>query len=234
MEGSFKVNPLFAVATMALLSTVAFAEEPSVLKTDRDKVNYSIGVNWIGNMKQQGVNIDLDLVIQGMKDAYAGGKLLLSDEEIRKGVSQYQVAVRQKQSQVASKASNDNRKEGEAFLTANGKKEGVVTLPSGLQYRVVKAGDGRKPTDNDTVVCHYRGTFIDGKEFDSSHRTGKPATFPVSSVIPGWREALKLMPVGSTWQLFVPSRLAYGERGKTGSIGPNMTLVFEVELLAIN
>ncbi|MCM2356765.1 MAG: FKBP-type peptidyl-prolyl cis-trans isomerase [Geobacteraceae bacterium] len=215
------------------MATQVFAEEPSALKTERDKVNYAIGVNIVGNIRQQGVAIDLDLVMQGMKDAYSGGKLLLPDEEVRKGIDQYQTAVRQKRSQLMTKAAADSRKEGEAFLAANGKKEGVVTLPSGLQYKIIKTGDGKKPTDDDTVACHYRGSFINGKEFDSSYRTGKPAAFKVSGVIPGWREALKLMPVGSTWRLFVPSGLAYGERGKSGSIGPNVTLVFEVELLAI-
>lgn len=227
------MNPLIAFIGVMFLATQVFAEEPSALKTERDKVNYAIGVNIVGNIRQQGVAIDLDLVMQGMKDAYSGGKLLLPDEEVRKGIDQYQTAVRQKRSQLMTKAAADSRKEGEAFLAANGKKEGVVTLPSGLQYKIIKTGDGKKPTDDDTVACHYRGSFINGKEFDSSYRTGKPAAFKVSGVIPGWREALKLMPVGSTWRLFVPSGLAYGERGKSGSIGPNVTLVFEVELLAI-
>jgi FKBP-type peptidyl-prolyl cis-trans isomerase FklB len=132
-----------------------------------------------------------------------------------------------------AKAAEDNRKAGESFLAENKKKEGVVTLPSGLQYKVLKAGDGKKPTDADTVECHYRGTLINGTEFDSSYLTGQPATFKIAGVIPGWREALKLMPVGSKWQLFVPSQLAYGARGKGGSIGPNAALIFEVELLAI-
>lgn len=227
------MNPLIASIGVVFLATQVFAEEPSALKTERDKVNYAIGVNIVGNIRQQGVDIDLDLVMHGMKDAYSGGKLLLSDEEVRKGIDQYQTAVRQKRSQIMTKKAEDSRKEGEAFFAANGNKEGVVTLPSGLQYKIIKTGDGKKPTDDDTVECHYRGSFINGKEFDSSYRTGKPAVFKVSGVIPGWREALKLMPVGSTWRLFVPSGLGYGERGKSGSIGPNVTLVFEVELLAI-
>lgn len=227
------MNLQMTVTGIVLLATQVFADEPTALKTERDKVNYAIGVNIVGNIKQQKVDIDLDLVIQGMKDAYSGGKLLLSDEEIRKGIDQYQIAVKQKRSQIMSKSAEESKKEGEAFLAENGKKEGVVTLPSGLQYRVIKAGDGKKPTDNDKVECHYRGTFISGKEFDNTYHTGKPVTFNVSGMIPGWREAVKRMPVGSTWQLFVPSRLAYGDRGKSGSIGPNMTLIIEVELLAI-
>lgn len=224
---------LIAIMCIVFFATQVFAEELTALKTERDKVNYAIGVNIIGNIKQQKVDIDLDLVIRGMKDAYSGSKLLLSDEEVRKGIDKYQIAVKQKRTQIMTKAAGDNLKEGEKFLVANGKKEGVVSLSSGLQYKIIKTGDGKKPTDDDTVEYHFRGTFITGIEFDSSYRTGKPAAFKVSGVIPGLREALKLMPTGSKWQLFVPSRLAYGERGKSGSIGPNVTLVFEVELLAI-
>ena len=208
-------------------------EKESLLKTERDKVNYAIGVNLIGNFKQQGVDIDLDLVMKGMKDAYSGGELLLSDGELRKSMMQYHAQVKQTQGKVRAEAGEANKKEGEAFLAENRNKEGVVTLPSGLQYRVIKAGDGKMPTDADTVECHYRGTLINGTQFDSSHDKGRPATFKVSGVIPGWREALKLMPVGSKWELFVPSELAYGERGSTALIGPNATLIFEVELLAI-
>ena len=156
----------------------------------------------------------------------------MPDEELRKAIDQYQIAVRQKRSQMMAKTAEENKKEGEAFLTENQKKEGVVTLPSGLQYKVLKEGDGRKPTDADTVECNYRGTLVNGTEFDSSYRTGKPAMFKVSGVIPGWAEALKLMPEGSKWQLFVPSGIAYGEKGK-GIIGPNATLIFEVELVAV-
>jgi len=221
------------VLGVLLLAGQLFAEEAPLLKTQKDKANYAIGVNMIGNIKQQGVEIDLDLVIKGMKDAQSGGKLLLTDEEIRTGIDQYQTAVRQKHSQMKAKMAEENKKAGEAFLAENAKKEGVVTLPSGLQYKILKAGDGKKPTDADTVECNYRGTLVNGTEFDSSKRTGKPATFKVGGVIPGWTEALKLMPVGSKWQLFVPSQLAYGERGKGGRIGPNVTLIFEVELLAI-
>ncbi len=232
MGGRFKVKLLVTILGLGVLAGQAHAAESPALKTDKDKVNYAIGVNIIGSIKQQGVDIDLDLVIQGMKDANSGGKLLLSDEEVRIGIDKYQTAVRQKQSLIRSKAAEDNKKEGEAFLAENAKKEGVVVLPSGLQYKILKVGDGKKPTDRDTVECQYRGTLVNGTEFDSSYRTGKPATFKITAVIPGWREALQLMPVGSTWQLFVPSKLGYGERG-AGRIGPNATLIFEVELLAI-
>ncbi|MHB8846608.1 MAG: FKBP-type peptidyl-prolyl cis-trans isomerase [Nitrospirota bacterium] len=228
-----KVKLMAAALGLALLAVQAYADDATVLKTDKDKVNYSIGANIIGTIKQQGVEIDLDLVVKGMRDAYSGGKMLLSEEEIRTGIDKYQVAVKQKRSLQLARASEENRKEGEAYLAENKKKEGVVTLPSGLQYRVLKAGDGKKPTDADTVECNYRGTLINGAEFDSSHRLGAPAAFKVSGVIPGWREALKLMPVGSKWQLVVPPALAYGDRGAGGKIGPNATLIFEIELVAI-
>jgi len=217
---------------MTLLAARVSAEEQQVLKTDRDKVNYSIGVNFINNIKLQGVEIDLDLVMQGMKDAHSGGKLLLSDDEIRKGISKYHVAARQKRSLTAARTAEENKKAGDAFLDENARKEGIKVLPSGLQYKVLTTGDGKKPGDTDTVECHYRGTLINGAEFDNSYRNGKSSTLKMSEVIPGWREALKLMPVGSKWQLFVPPQLAYGERG-SGRIGPNTTLIFEIELLAV-
>jgi FKBP-type peptidyl-prolyl cis-trans isomerase FklB len=228
-----KVKLLTAILGLGLLAVQAVADDVTVLKTDKEKTNYAIGANIIGSIKQQGVEIDLDLVIKGMRDAYSGGKLLLSEEEIRTGIDKYQIAVKQKRSLMLAKASEENKKAGETFLAENRKKEGVVTLPSGLQYKILKSGSGKKPSDTDTVECNYRGTLINGAEFDSSQRTGKPAAFKVSGVIAGWREALKLMPVGSIWQLVVPSSLAYGERGAGGMIGPNATLIFEVELVAI-
>ena len=233
MQGVSTMKGLLVLLGLVLLAVQSHAEETTVLKTDKDKTNYSIGANIIGSIKQQGIEIDLDLVIKGMKDAYSGGTMLLSDEDIRIGIDRYQTAVKQKRSKMMAKASEENKKEGEAYLAENKKKEGVVTLPSGLQYKIVKTGDGKKPSDTDTVECNYRGTLVNGTEFDSSQRAGKPATFKVNGVIPGWREALKLMPVGSTWQLVVPSALAYGERGAGGKIGPNATLIFEVELVAI-
>lgn len=214
-------------------ATIDKPDEGSVLKTQKDRVNYAIGVNLIGNLKKQGVDIDLSLVMQGMQDAFAGNKLLVSDVELGRAIKQYQAEVRRMQAKVITTTVEDNRRAGQAFLAENGKKEGVVTLASGLQYRIIKSGDGKKPTDTDTVECHYRGMLINGKEFDSSDRTGRPATLQVKGVIAGWREALKLMPVGSTWDIFVPSQLAYGEQGVSDSIGPNATLIFEVELLAI-
>lgn len=211
----------------------ASAQEPPSLQTPRDKVNYSLGVNIVSNLRQQGVEIDLDLVTRGMKDALTGAKLLLSDEEIRIAIQRYQTELRQNRSQAAARASVDNRKEGEEFLARNKGAEGVVTLPSGLQYKVLVAGDGPTPTDESTVEVTYRGMLVDGTEFESFFGTGKTATMKVSAAIPGWREALKLMPTGSKWQLFVPSALAYGDRGKPGVVGPHAALIFELELHAI-
>lgn len=188
----------------------------------------------IGNgMHRQGVEIDPNILARGIKDALAGRKSLLTDEEARTVVMQVQNEVRQKQQEKAQAAGATNKKEGDEFLAANKTKPGVVTLPSGLQYKVLTQGTGPKPAATDSVVCNYRGTLINGKEFDSSYKGGKPLTFPVDGVIKGWTEALQLMPVGSKWQLFIPPDLAYGERGAGADIGPDTTLIFEVELLSI-
>ena len=210
----------------------AFAGEPQQLKTPEEMTNYSIGVEVIRNFKKQGMDINLDLVIKGMKDALSGGKLLLSDKEIRKAMNAFQAELRQKQKQTMRLAAEENKREGDIFLAENEKREGVVTLPGGVQYKVIKAGDGKKPLDTDIVECFYQGTLLDGTEFDSTD-TGKPAILKVSNLIPGWRDALKHMPVGSKWQIVVPSQLAYGQRGAGNIIGPNSTLIFEVELLKI-
>jgi len=185
------------------------------------------------NLHRQSVDVDPKILQQGLQDALGGGKTLLSEDEARATLTEFQSEMRQKQQEKMQQAGEANKKEGEAFLAANKTKDGVVALPSGLQYKIITAGTGPKPTASDSVVCNYRGTLIDGKEFDSSYKRGQPATFPVSGVIKGWTEALQLMPVGSKWQLFVPSELAYGERGTGADIGPNATLIFEVELLSI-
>lgn len=220
-----------ALLGVVLLSGQASAAEKTVLKTEKDKVNYGIGVSVGRNFKQQGMDVDVNLVVKGMKDALAGKKLLLSEDELRKTMVAYQQELRQKQMQTRKMAAMDNRKEGENFLAENKKKEGVVTLPNGLQYKILKAGEGKKPTAEDTVEVKYRGTFINGTEFDSSG--AETRTFKVTGVIPGWREALQLMPVGSKWQLFVPSDLAYAEKGLGQVIMPNTTLIFEIELVGI-
>lgn len=207
------------------------AQEPTDLKTEQDKVNYGIGVSVAKNFKQQGVEVDVNMMIKGMKDELSGKKLLMSEDELRKTMTTYQQELRRKQMQERKVAALDKKKEGDAFLAENKKKEGVVTTPAGVQYKILKAAEGKKPTAEDTVEVKYRGTLIDGKEFDSSGAATR--TFKVAEVIPGWREALQLMPVGAKWQLVVPPELAYGERGMGQAIGPNATLIFEVELVSI-
>ena len=222
-----------AMLGLGLLAVPVQAADPSALKTQKDKVSYSIGLDIGTNFKKQSIEIDPDLLARGIRDAISDGKHLLSDEEIRAVMTAFQQEMQAKAATRVKELGDKNMKEGEAFLTGNKKKEGVVTLPSGLQYKVITAGNGKKPKSSDTVTTHYRGTLIDGTEFDSSYKRGQPASFPVNGVIAGWTEALQLMPVGSKWQLFVPTNLAYGPRGAGQTIGPNATLIFEVELLSI-
>jgi len=211
----------------------AASQNAPALATQKDKVSYAIGMNIGTNLHRQSVDVDPKILQQGIEDALAGGKTLLSEDEARATLTELQNDVRKKQQEKMQQAGEANKKEGDAFLATNKGKEGVFTLASGLQYKVLTSGAGPKPTASDSVVCNYRGTLIDGKEFDSSYKRGQPATFPVGGVIKGWTEALQLMPVGSKWQLFVPSELAYAERGSGPDIGPNATLIFEVELLSI-
>ena len=212
---------------------------PFTIKTQKDKVSYAVGMN-IGmgvaaKLKQQALDVDQAVLLRGMKDALAGGKMLLTEEEERTLLTQLSVEARKKQEDQLKVAADANKKMGEEFLTVNKAKDGVVTLPSGLQYKILTAGTGPKPTAADTVSCNYRGTLLNGTEFDSSYKRGHPETFPVTGVIKGWTEALQLMQVGSKWQLFIPSDLGYGDRGADprSGIGPGATLIFEVELLSI-
>jgi FKBP-type peptidyl-prolyl cis-trans isomerase FklB len=218
-------------------STAAKAGAPLALKTQKEKFSYAVGMNTGQRMaesfKKQSVPYDPAIIARGLKDGLAGSKTLLTDDEARAAIKAVQEEVGKAQQAKLQEEGAVNKKQGDAFLAANKGKEGVVTLPSGLQYKIIKAGSGPKPTVNDTVVCNYKGTLIDGKEFDSSYKRGQPATFPVGGVIKGWTEALQLMPVGSKWQLFIPSDLAYGDRGAGADIGPDSTLVFEVELMSI-
>ena len=193
----------------------------------------NIGSGLGANLKKQSVDVDTALVSQGLKDAMSGSKTRLTQEEAQSVLTEVETEVRKQQQEKSQLAGAANKTEGAAFLAANKSKDGVVTLPSGLQYKILKAGTGPKATASDSVKCNYRGTLINGKEFDSSYKRGQPATFAVGQVIKAWTEALELMPVGSKWQLFVPSDLAYGERGAGAEIGPNATLIFEVELLSI-
>jgi FKBP-type peptidyl-prolyl cis-trans isomerase FklB len=206
----------------------------TALTSTKQKASYAIGMNWGTGLHRQGIDVDSAALIQGMKDALAGGKTLLTEDEARSALMQLQSEMQAKQQAKATQEGEANKKEGDAFLAANKSKEGVVTLPSGLQYKILKEGSGPKPTASDSVVCNYKGTLINGTEFDSSYKRGEPATFLVTGVIKGWTEALQLMPVGSKWQLFIPPDLAYGPRGTPGGpIGPNATLTFEVELISI-
>ncbi len=217
---------------------------PLTLKTQKDKASYAVGLNVGKNLgaqlAQQSVDVDQAILLRGVKDALVGGKTLLTDDEVKSVLTQLQAEVRSRQQekmkveQEKMKAVSEmNKKEGLEFLVANREKEGIVTLPSGLQYKVLTEGTGPKPAATDTVVCNYRGTLINGTEFDSSYKHGQPLSIQVNGVIKGWTEALQLMPVGSKWQLFIPSDLGYGDRGSGPNIGPGATLIFEVELLSI-
>jgi FKBP-type peptidyl-prolyl cis-trans isomerase len=205
------------------------------LDTEKAKVSYAIGMSIGADFKRQSVEVDDAAFDKGVRDALSGSSTLLTDEQARSILNAYKAELRVKQQEKVRLAGEANKQAGDAYLRGNQSKEGVVVLPSGLQYKILAPGTGPKPTATDVVNCNYRGTFIDGTEFDSSAKHGGTATFPVTGVIKGWTEALQLMPVGSKWQLFVPSDLAYGERGAPGGvIGPNTTLIFEVELVSIN
>jgi FKBP-type peptidyl-prolyl cis-trans isomerase FklB len=208
-------------------------DDDTAPKTTIEKVSYGIGLNIGKNFKKDGIDVDLGLLMKGLKDALAGSKPLLTEAEIREAMTAIQKELQAKQASRGKEAGEKNTKEGETFLAENKKKEGVKTTKSGLQYKVIKAGTGKTPKATDTVVTHYRGTLIDGTVFDSSYDRNEPATFPVGKVIKGWTEALQLMTVGSKWQLFIPSALAYGEDGAGDDIGPNAVLIFEIELVAI-
>jgi FKBP-type peptidyl-prolyl cis-trans isomerase FklB len=227
-----RLQPIAVLAILFMASQVS-AEENLVLRSQKDRVSYIIGTEIGKNFKKQAVDIDPDILTRGIKDAISGKQPLLTEQEVQETMAAFQKEMMAKQQELAKKLGEKNKKEGEAFLAENRKKEGIKALPSGLQYKVVKAGTGKKPKSTDTVTTHYRGTLIDGTEFDSSYRRGQPASFPVSGVIAGWTEALQLMEEGAKWQLFIPPNLAYGERGAGSQIGPNATLIFEIELISI-
>jgi FKBP-type peptidyl-prolyl cis-trans isomerase len=210
----------------------AAAHEAAPLDSQKAKNSYALGASLGGSVRELTIDVDRDLVLQGFKDTLSTSNTLMNADEVRATVLQLQKEQKEKKIAAAKEFAERNKKDTEVFFAANRAKEGVIVLPSGLQYRVLKEGDGKRPSLQDKVVCHYRGTLIDGTEFDSSYSRQQPATFAVSRVIKGWTEALQLMPVGSKWQLFVPPNLAYGERG-SGRIGPDATLLFEVELLSI-
>lgn len=222
------------ILCVVLLAGPALAAEKLELKSQKEKASYAIGLDVGNSLKKNGIEVETEIMIRGIRDALSGGKQLLTEQEIRETIMQLQKDMQAKQAERMKAAGEKNLKEGEEFLAANRKKEGVKTLPSGLQYRVLKEGSGKSPSATDQVTVHYRGRLIDGTEFDSSYKRSQPATFNVNGVIAGWTEALQLMKEGSKWELFIPANLAYGERGAGSMIGPNSVLIFEVELLSVN
>lgn len=228
---SMKISAaVLVVAVSAALA--ARADTGAAPTTDKEKQSYGIGIDVGRNFRNLELDADQEWVIRGLKDGMAGGKAALPEEDLRKLMTEFQQQIMQKQRDKVTKMAAENKKAGDDYRAENGKKDGVKTLENGLQYKVIATGDGKKPTDTDTVQCNYRGTFIDGREFDKSP-PGQPATFPLNGVIPGWQEILKLMPVGSKWEVVIPPELAYGDRGAGRQIPPNTTLVFEIELVKI-
>jgi FKBP-type peptidyl-prolyl cis-trans isomerase len=223
-----------AIASMSLLVVAISvrAADDSPFKTPKEKNSYMLGMNLGKQLKQNDVEVDYDVYMRGLKDAMTD-KALLNEEQFRAALMAFQQDLREKSMAKRKVESDKARKAGEDFLAENKKKEGVVTTPSGLQYKVETKGTGKIPTTADTVVCHYRGTLTDGTEFDSSYKRGMPAEFPVTGVIKGWTEALQLMPTGSKWKLFIPSDLAYGENGSPPKIPGGAALIFDIELVEI-
>lgn len=224
--------PLVALLACALPVGVASALDKSELTTPKQRVSYSIGANIGGNFKHQDLDIDVKTLAAGITDALAG-KLALTEAEMREVMTTFQQEMQTKMMAKQKVEGDANAKKGEEYLAANGKKDGVKTTASGLQYKIIKSGTGKTPKATDTVKVHYHGTLIDGTVFDSSVERGEPVSFPVNGVIPGWTEALQLMKEGDKWQLTIPSKIAYGEQGAGGKIGPNSVLNFDVELLSI-
>lgn len=225
-----------ATATTAKKSA-ATASKPAgsalALDTEEKKHSYAMGMNLGNNLKKQGVEVNYDALSKGLEDALKGNQPLMTQDEADEVLTGLQNQLREKAMERMKEVADKNKAEGNKFLAENKTKPGVVTLPDGLQYKVITEGTGPKPTADDTVVVNYRGSLINGQEFDSSYKRNEPLTIPVGRVIKGWTEALQLMPVGSKWQVFIPGDLGYGERGAGGDIPPNSTLIFDVELLSI-
>ncbi|MCC5792843.1 MAG: FKBP-type peptidyl-prolyl cis-trans isomerase [Legionellaceae bacterium] len=225
---------LLAVAAMGMVMNTAMAASSATpVTTEEDKLSYSIGADLGKNFKQQGIDINPSALAKGMQDGMKD-QLQMTDEQMKEVLTNFQKKLMAKRTEAHQKKAMENKAKGEKFLSENKSKEGVVVLPSGLQYKVVEKGTGAKPAKDDTVTVEYTGRLIDGQVFDSTDKTGKPATFKVSQVIPGWTEALQLMPAGSTWEIFVPAALAYGERSVGGPIGPNETLIFKIHLISVD
>jgi FKBP-type peptidyl-prolyl cis-trans isomerase FklB len=239
MRFSYVALPL-ALISMAASPSLAQQAKPAApaatpdgLATPQSQASYAIGLNMGSSLRADGVPLDPDAFMRGIKDALANAKPALTADQMEAAIGQLQSDINTRRSEKMSKEAETNKVQGAAFLKTNGAKPGVITLASGLQYQILTAGKGAIPKASDTVVCNYRGTTIDGKEFDSSSAHGGPANLPVGGVIPGWTEALEIMPIGSKWRLFVPSDLAYGPKGAGDDIGPNATLIFDIELISI-
>jgi FKBP-type peptidyl-prolyl cis-trans isomerase FklB len=224
----------FLLTLTLLFSVLQIAQAKDEIKNEKQKAGYSIGVSMGNNLKPFVSDLDFDAFISGLRDQFKGNKLKMSNEEIQASLQKLQQNMASRKMAEQKKMADKNAKLGTEFLTTNKKKTGVKTTKSGLQYKVIKSGTGATPKTTDTVTTHYRGTLIDGSEFDSSYSRGKPASFPVNGVIKGWTEALQLMKVGDKWELYIPSELAYGANGPSPKIGPNATLIFEIELLSID
>lgn len=218
---------------VTFLHIAVAAQDASELKTQKEKVSYALGMKMGGEFHKQALDLDLATLVKALAESYDDTKTLLTEDEMRAILADARQDYRQKQSALREEKAEATLQEGEKFLAENQKKEGVVSLPSGLQYKVLSEGQGDKPEIDEKVVCNYRGTLIDGTEFDSSEKHDGPVTFPLRGVIKGWKEALLMMPAGSKWQLFVPSHLAYGKEGSGLVVPPNATLVFELELVSV-
>jgi FKBP-type peptidyl-prolyl cis-trans isomerase len=227
----FKNSVLYFVA-LTSLGAVACSAQAKEIKSEKDRLSYSIGASIGTNLKKEGTDFDLNLLIKGLQDATHGKKLAIPEKDQRVILGTYQTELRKRLMAERQLAIVDNKKKGDAYLAANKAKKGVVTLPGGVQYRVIKEGKGQIPQLQNEIEVNYRGTLIDGTQFDATE-PGHPATLRVSSLITGWKQAISKMPVGSKWQIVIPPELAYGERGVGTDIGPNQVLVFDVELLGI-
>jgi FKBP-type peptidyl-prolyl cis-trans isomerase FklB len=226
IAGVLATQAVFAASTAPATSTA-----PTSLQ---DQISYTIGVDMGKNLKTQNININPDMLAQGIKDGMAGGQMLMTQQQMDAALKQFQQQMVSKQQQQMQQMSAQNSKDGAAFLAKNKSQAGVVTLPNGLQYKVILAGNGNSPTANDTVTVDYEGSFINGQVFSSTYQQGQPVTFQISQVIPGWQQALKMMKPGAEWMVYIPSNLAYGEQGVGDTIGPNETLVFKIHLLTVN
>lgn len=224
---------LVAAAVMSVMMSSTMAAADANLKTDADKLSYSIGSDLGKNFKRQSIDINPQIMAEGIADGMAG-KTKLTDDQMKEVLTKFQKEIMAKRAADMSKKAAENKEVGTKFLTENKKKSGVVTLASGLQYKVIKNGSGIKPQKEDTITVEYTGHLINGEVFDSTAKSGKPATFKLAQVIPGWIEALQLMPAGSTWEIYVPASLAYGDRSVGGPIGPNETLIFNIHLISVD